>query len=308
MRIAVVGAGGVGGYFGARLAAAGEAVSFIARGAHLEAMRERGLRVASALGDLHIDPVRVSGDAAEIGPVDLVIVAVKLWDLAAAGRASKPLLGEGTAVVAPQNGVESEVVLADILGGRHVLGGVAQIAAAIAEPGVIRHTGRMARLIFGERDGKPSARTVALKAACEKAGIDATASDRIETEIWEKFILLAPLAGVTSVTRLSIGAVMADPDIRALFRDAVEEVVALARARGVGLDTHAVERTLELARGLPFEMRTSMQQDLARGGRLELDWLGGTVVRLGAEAGVATPIHRTLYAALKAYKEGAPGA
>ncbi|MFQ5955933.1 MAG: ketopantoate reductase family protein, partial [Kiloniellales bacterium] len=190
----------------------------------------------------------------------------------------------------------------------HVLGGVGQIAAVIAEPGVIRHTGRMARLVFGERDGEPSARTGALLAACEKAGIDAVVSDEIETAIWEKFILLAPLAGVTSVTRLSIGAVMADADTRALFRDAVGEAVAVARARGVGLGADSVDRTVELARGLPFEMRTSMQQDLARGGRLELNWLNGAVVRFGAAAGLNTPINRALYAALKAYADGAPGA
>ena len=308
MKIAVVGAGGVGGYFGARLAAAGEAVSFIARGAHLEAMRERGLKVASALGDLHIDPTRASDDTAEIGPVDMVILAVKMWDLEAAGHACKPLLGAQTAVLPVQNGVESAPVLADLLGARHVLGGVAQIAAVIAEPGAIRHTGTIARLVFGERDGGPTGRTRAFLTACEKAGIDATLSGDIETAIWEKFIFLAPLAGVTSVTRLPVGAVMADADTRALLRDAVGEAVAVGRARGVRLDAEAVERTVRFVQGLPYEMKTSMEQDLARGGRLELDWLGGTVVRLGAEAGVATPINRTLYAALKAYKEGAPGA
>ncbi|MFQ5956105.1 MAG: ketopantoate reductase family protein, partial [Kiloniellales bacterium] len=149
MKIAVMGAGGVGGYFGARLAAAGEEVAFIARGAHLEAMRERGLRIASVLGDMHLDPVPVSDDAVDIGPVDVVLVAVKLWDLEAAGRACKPLIGAGTAVLPVQNGVESAPVLAGLLGAEHVIGGVGQIAAVIAEPGVIRHTGRMARLVFG---------------------------------------------------------------------------------------------------------------------------------------------------------------
>lgn len=305
MKIAVMGAGGVGGYFGARLAAA-ETVMFVARGAHLEAMRRSGLRVSSALGDLHLDPVRAGDDPAELGPVDIVLFAVKLWDTEAAGRACRPLMGERTAVISLQNGVDGEAVLGRLLGPEHVLGGVAQIAAVIAEPGVIRHTGTMARIIFGEPDGANSARAQAFLEACRKAGIDATLSDDIETAIWNKFILLAPLAGVTSVTRLSIGAVMADADTRALLGDAVAEAVAVGRARGVRLDDDAVARTLGVAQGLPHEMRTSMQQDLARGGRLEVPWLNGAIVRLGAEAGVETPVNCTLYAALKPYADGPP--
>ncbi len=306
MKIAVMGTGGVGGYFGARLAAAGEAVAFVARGAHLEAMRRSGLRLSSALGDVHLDPVRTSDDAAEIGPVDVVLFAVKLWDTEAAGAACKPLLGDDTAVISLQNGVEGEAVLSRLLGARHVLGGVAQIAAVIAEPGVIHHAGSMARIIFGEAGGVPSERARAFLEACQGAGIEATLSDDIEKAIWNKFILLAPLAGVTSVTRLSIGAVMADPDTRQLFRDAVGEAAAVGRARGVRLDDDAVDRTLEAAQGLPHEMRTSMQQDLARGGRLEVPWLSGAIARFGAEAGVETPVNRTLHAALKPYAEGPP--
>ncbi len=306
MKIAVMGTGGVGGYFGARLAAAGEAVAFVARGAHLEAMRRSGLRLSSALGDVHLDPVRASDDTAEIGPVDVVLFAVKLWDTEAAGCACKPLLGDATAVISLQNGVEGEAVLSRLLGARHVIGGVAQIAAVIAEPGVIRHAGSMARIIFGEADGAPSERARAFLEAARGAGIEATLSDDIEKAIWNKFILLAPLAGVTSVTRLSIGAVMADPDTRQLFRDAVGEAAAVGRARGVRLDDDAVDRTLEAAQGLPHEMRTSMQQDLARGGRLEVPWLSGAIARFGAEAGVETPVNRTLHAALKPYAEGPP--
>ncbi len=306
MKIAVMGTGGVGGYFGARLAAAGETVAFVARGAHLMAMRRSGLRVSSGLGEVHLDPVRASDDAAEIGPVEVVLFAVKLWDTEAAGRACMPLLGDATAVISLQNGVEGEAVLSRLLGARHVLGGVAQIAAVIAEPGVIHHAGSMARIIFGEAGGVPSERARAFLEACQGAGIEATLSDDIEKAIWNKFILLAPLAGVTSVTRLSIGAVMADPDTRQLFRDAVGEAVAVGRARGVGLDDDAVDRTLDSARGLPHEMRTSMQQDLARGGRLEVPWLGGAIVRFGAEAGIETPVNRTLVAALKPYAEGPP--
>ena len=301
-----MGTGGVGGYFGARLAAAGETVAFVARGAQLEAMRRSGRRVSSGLGEVQLDPVRASDDAAEIGPVEVVLFAVKLWDTEAAGRACKPLIGDTTAVISLQNGVEGEAVLSRLLGARHVLGGVAQIAAVIAEPGVIRHAGSMARIIFGEAGGVPSERARAFLEACQGAGIEATLSDDIEKAIWNKFILLAPLAGVTSVTRLSIGAVMADPDTRQLFRDAVGEAVAVGRARGVRFDDNAVDRTLDSARGLPHEMRTSMQQDLARGGRLEVPWLGGAIVRFGAEAGIETPVNRTLVAALKPYAEGPP--
>ncbi len=301
-----MGTGGVGGYFGARLAAAGETVAFVARGAHLEAMRRSGLRVSSGLGEVHLDPVRASDDAAEIGPVEVVLFAVKLWDTEAAGRACKPLIGDTTAVISLQNGVEGEAVLSRLLGARHVLGGVAQIAAVIAEPGVIRHAGSMARIIFGEAGGAPSERARAFLEAARGAGIEATLSHDIEKAIWNKFILLAPLAGVTSVTRLSIGAVLADPDTRQLFRDAVAEAAAVGRARGVRRDDDAVDRTLEAAQGLPHEMRTSMQQDLARGGRLEVPWLSGAIARFGAEAGVETPVNRTLHAALKPYAEGPP--
>jgi 2-dehydropantoate 2-reductase len=308
MEIAVMGAGGVGGYFGARLMAAGEAVSFIARGAHLAAMRRHGLSILSAKGDVHLDPVTATDDPAEIGPVDVVIFTVKLWDTEAAARACAPLLGPGTAVISFQNGVESEAILAARLGAAQVMAGVAQIGAVIAEPGTIRHTGTMARLVFGEPDGSASARARAFLAACEKAGIDAVLSPDIATAIWEKFVFLAPLAGVTSVTRLPVGAIAADPDTRALFRDAVAEAVAVARARGIGLDAGAVDRVIALVDGLPHEMQTSMQQDLERGTRLELPWLNGAIVRLGAEAGVATPVNRTLYAALKPYADGRPQA
>ncbi len=306
MKIAVMGAGGVGGYFGARLAAAGETVGFVARGAHLDAMRRDGLRVLSPLGDVHLDPVRASDEAAEIGPVDVVIFAVKLWDTEAGALACRPLLAEGSVVISFQNGVESEAVLAESLGAEHVIGGVAQIAAVIAEPGLIRHSGTMARLIFGPRADGPSAPARAFLAACERAGIEATLTDDIERAIWNKFVFLAPLAGVTSVTRLPIGAVMADADIRALFRDAVAEAVAVGQARGVALDAATVDRVMDNAQTLPGGMKTSMQQDLERGGRLELPWLNGAVVHLGTETGVATPINRALYAALKAHAEGPP--
>lgn len=301
---AVMGAGGVGGYFGARLAAAGCEVSFIARGAHLAALREKGLEVRSPLGDVTVHPVRATDDPAEIGPVDVVLFTVKLYDTESAGAAVRPLIGDDTAVVSLQNGVDAEERLAAILGPEHVMGGVAGIAAVIEEPGVIRHGGTFAWLQFGELDGRRSARAEALLAACQAAGIDAELSEHIERHIWRKFVFLAALSAVTCLARLPMGALQADPDARALVRDAMSEVARVAEAKGVDLGADIVDVTLGLFDGLPAGMKTSMQQDLERGNRLEVDSLSGAVVRMGAELGIDVPVHRTAYAVLKLHAEG----
>lgn len=307
MRIAVLGAGGVGGYFGARLAAAGEEVAFLARGAHLRALRERGLRLESGLGDLHLLPVTASDDPAAIGPVDLVLFAVKLWDTGTAAAAARPLLGPETAVVTFQNGVESLEVLGRVLGPERVLGGATFIAAVIAEPGVIRHTGTMARLIFGAPDGTVPPAARALLAACRRAGIDAALSDRIVAAIWEKFIFLSAFSGITTLTRHPAGPIRSHPETRALLIDAMEETAAVARALGIAIADDIVARHTALFDGLPGETKSSMLQDLERGGRLELPWLSGAVVRLGARCGVATPIHRVVAAALLLHDRAVTG-
>lgn len=305
MRIVMVGAGGVGGYFGARLAAGGNDVAFIARGAHREAMIGRGLTVRSALGDLHIAKPAIFGDPAEAGPCDFVLVSVKMQDLTALAGSLAPLLRGDTAVVALQNGVEAEALLSEALGPRFVMGGVAYIFAQIVEPGVIQHSGRTARLAFGELDGAKTARLAALLSACTAAGVGAEASDRIDDLVWRKFVLLAPLAGATCLGRCPVGGVRDDPALAAKLTAMVGEAVALGRARGVALPAELDAHTLEMIGRLDADMKTSMLNDLEAGKPLELAWLNGAIVRLGAEAGLETPANAEVVDALQAFAGGA---
>lgn len=306
MKISVMGAGGVGGYFGARLAAAGNDVSFVARGAHLEAMRERGLAVRSPLGDAHVRRVDASDDPAAIGPVDVVLFATKLYDTDAASELCRPLVGPDTVVVSFQNGVDGIAILRRALGERHVAGGVARISAAIAEPGVIGHYSGFAGITFGELDGIHSERLEAFHAVASAAGIDAHLADDIEAQMWEKFILLAPFSALTSLTRLPIGPILAEPRSRRLLQAAVGEVDAVARARGIGVRDDAAAKALAFMERMPASMKASMLMDLERGHRLELEWLAGAVCRNGAELGVATPVHDMALAALSPYADGTP--
>ncbi len=304
MKIVVMGTGGVGGYFGARLAASGEDVSFVARGAHLEAIRRDGLRIRSQLGDLTVKPARVSSKPADLGPADFVMIAVKLWGTQAAIEAVRPLIGPSTVVASFQNGVGAIDALKKAFGEKQVLGGVAHIATTIGEPGVITHTGTMAKLTVGEPHGGISPRVAAIAEAAKKAGIDVIASDDINRAIWEKFVFLASFSGVTTLTRLAKGPIFADPDMRRLFTDAFNEACAVARAKGARLAPDHETKALGWAEGLPPEMKSSMLHDFERGNSIEVEWLSGAVARLGAEAGVATPVHRTIYAALKPYAGG----
>jgi 2-dehydropantoate 2-reductase len=304
MKFLIVGAGGVGGYFGARLAADGNDVTFVARGAHRDAMERRGLKVVSPLGDLHIERPQLHDDPLTTGLCDIALVCVKLWDTEAAAELIKPMLAHDTAVVSLQNGVTAERTLTEILGERHVLGGVAQIAARIAEPGVIEQTGRFARLVFGELNGQSSWRQECLLSACIGAAIDAAAAPDIAVEIWKKFVFLAPLAGATCFYRGPIGEVLADPARRGVLESLVGETVAVARAEGVALSPETEARVMERLGGLPAEMKASMLHDLEAGRRLELDWLNGAVVRLGRELGVATPANAEVTETLAPYAMG----
>ena len=304
MKIAVLGAGGVGGYFGAKLAAAGEDVNFIARGAHLQAIQSNGLQVYSANGDVLVKPARATSDPATVGPVDLVMIAVKLWATDEAVRDAKPLIGPATVVVSFQNGVVAVDAITRACGKEHTLGGVANIAAVIEKPGVIRHTGTMAQLSVGELDKKPSARAQAFVDACAKAGIQARVSDDITKTIWEKYVFLVAASAMTSLTRLPLGAVREDPDTRALTAQIMSEVVAVGKTKGVQLDVALVETLLQRLDGMPREMVASMLGDLERGSRLELPWLSGGVVQMGNESGVPTPANRFVLAALKHYING----
>jgi 2-dehydropantoate 2-reductase len=304
MRIAVMGAGGVGGYFGARLALAGHDVTFIARGAHLAALRERGLRVESPLGSWHLPDLRVTDTPASVGEVDTVLFGVKLWDTETAAEAIRPLVGAQTAVVSFQNGVVKDEILRRVLGPACVMGGVCYIAATIAEPGLIRHTGTMQKLVFGEYDGSASPRAQAFHAACVGAGIDAELSPRIAQTVWEKFVFLVGLSGTTAAARVPIGPIRSTPRTRAFLHDVMDEVVQVARAEGVALPADFAAGRLAFCDGLPATMTSSMHNDLERGGRLEVPWLSGDVVARGARLGVATPCNRALFDLLSVHAEG----
>jgi 2-dehydropantoate 2-reductase len=306
MRIAIVGAGGIGGGYGAALATSGVDVTFIARGAHLAAMKSKGLKVEGGRGETHVMPAQATDDPAAVGPVDIVLFCVKLWDVESAGQQIKPMVGKDTAVITLQNGIDAHERLVPILGKQAVMPGVANISAVIAEPGVIRQTGTVMRMVFGELDGAKSPRGQALAAACSKAGIDGVFSETILTELWMKFILLASNAGMMALARLPIGHLRDDADIAPYFSAAYEEVAAVGRAAGIALPADAVARTLNFNRNAPAHLMASMGADLLRGNRIELPWLSGKVIELGRKHGVPTPTHAFLYAMLKPYLMGKP--
>jgi 2-dehydropantoate 2-reductase len=304
MRIAVMGTGGVGGYFGARLAQAGHEVAFVARGRQLGALRTSGLRVESPLGDVHLRDVEVTGQPAELGSADLVLFTVKLWDTLEAAEAIKPLLRAETAVVSFQNGVAKDDILRHALGAEHIIGGVTYIAAAIAEPGVIRHSGTLQKLVFGEYDGSLSPRVRQFQDACADSGIDAEISDRIEQTIWEKFVFLVGLSGTTSLARTSIGPIRSHPRSRAFLHDVMAEVVQVAVGQGVPLPDDYADERLAFTDTVPAGMTSSMQNDLEQGRRLEVAWLSGDVVERGARLGVPTPCNRAIFDILSVHSEG----
>jgi len=295
MKIVMMGSGGVGGYYGARLQQAGHEVAFVARGAHAEAMRKNGLRIRSELGDAQLS-VRVLEDPAQAGPADLAVIAVKLWDTEDAARAVARV--PRAAVVSLQNGVDKDEVLARALGRDRVLGGVTHIGAVIAEPGVIAHTGKLQRVTLGELDGSRTPRLQAAADAFRSAGVETVVSDDIRRVTWEKFVFLSALSGLTALTRKPIGEVRANPATRALLLEALREAAAVARAEGAGLDDAFPQKQLETIDSLPAGMLSSMAQDLLRGRRLELPWLSGAVVRRAEKHGLRVPAHQAIHAGL----------
>jgi len=298
-----MGAGGVGGYFGGRLAQAGHEVAFVARGKHLEAIKAKGLSLKSPLGDATIK-VRASGNPAELGDAEVALFAVKLWDTESAAEHIRPLVAKGGIVIPFQNGVESIERIAKVLGKERVMGGAAYIAGRIAEPGVIAQTGQMARLRFGPVLPAQKQAAEAFLAACKEAKIDCELTDDIVKVLWEKFVLLVAVSATTTVTRGNLGVVRADPDLRWLLETVMRETWAVGRKRGVKLADDLVEQTLKFVDGLPAEMRASMAADLEAGGKLEAPWLSGAVARMSREAGLEAPANRTVFAALKPYVEG----
>ncbi len=308
MRIAAMAAGAVGGYFGARMAAAGHDIFFIARGGNLAAIRKNGLTIESVHGDLHLPKPNVTDDPASIGPVDIVLFAVKLWDTEKAAELTRPLVGPDTRVITLQNGVDSVERVAPILGADTTVGGVTYIATVIGSPGVIRHTSAFAKIRFGRADKKPDPALDAFVAAGQAAKLDIDLSADIERERWEKFIFLSAMAGATATFRSSIGPIAADPETRAFFLDLMNEAFAVGRAKGVALDKAYIdERLAFIATKVEPGMKASMAHDLERGNRLELDWLAGKVRDLGRELGVPTPASDIVYKVLKLHRMGRQG-
>jgi 2-dehydropantoate 2-reductase len=297
VKIGVVGAGGVGGYFGGRLAEAGNDVYLLARGPHLAAIRANGLRVRSVKGDF-VAPVLATGDPGEIGQCDAILFCVKSYDSREAAAGLAPMLGEETAVVSLQNGVDNEETIAAVIGADKVLGGAAFIFSTITEPGVVAHTGGPARLVFGEIDGVRTDRVERLLAACRAAGIDADVPSDIRAVLWSKFAFICAVAGMTSVVRLPLGEIRDDEDAWAMFRRLVEEVVAVGLAEGVPLAGDTVEQQIALAAAQPAGAYSSLHHDLVNGNRMELDALHGAVVRRGTRRGVPTPANAAIHAIL----------
>jgi 2-dehydropantoate 2-reductase len=307
MRIAMMGSGGVGGFFGGRLARAGADVTFIARGAHLQAMRESGLTIENkAQGDIHLPKVNAVEDPALVGPVDVVILSVKLWDTESAARAIAPMLGKATRVLSLQNGVIKDDILRRELGDAPVMGGVCYVATHIARPGVIQQTGTMQRIVIGDYGGAPSDRTRELHKALALSGVTAELSDDIRRAIWEKYVFLVGLSATTTTMRRTLGPIRENLRSRAFLLDVMREVVAVGRALGVALPEGYADERMPFADSLPADMTSSMHHDLERGNRLEVEWLSGGVVELGQKAGVPTPMNRAVCDILALHAKGKP--
>ena len=306
MRIAVMGAGALGGYFGGRLAAAGHDVTLIARGAHLAAIRENGLQILSPNGDLHLRDIAATDDPGAVGPVDGILFFVKNYDVIDAARAIKPMLGPGTWVATFQNGITAPYVVAEEIGRERVLGGVAKIPAQVDAPGVIRHTDRLDILEFGELENRQSDRVEALHKALTEAGVTPQISANIEAALWGKFVLLSATSAITCLTRLNFGQILSTERSANLLRGAMAETAALARAVLPDFPEGAVDAAFRIVSNMDGRVRSSMMSDLMAGRRLELDWISGEIVRQGKEHGIPTPIHEIAVAALWPYRNGAP--
>ena len=301
---AIMGSGGMGGYIGGKLAQAGYQVSFVARGAHLEAIKNNGLKIEGPDEVFLVDPIMVTSDPKAIGPVDFVIFCVKLWDTEAAGEQCRDLVGPNTAFLSMQNGVDAEPILSSIVGPAHVMGATSEIGANIIEPGIVRRFTSFATIRFGEFDQIHSARSIQFSEAIAAAGLGAEYVENISVTIWEKFLWLVGARAMNSVTRQPFGPVREDPDTRALLRQLMEEVMAVANAKGISLTNENIEARLDYIDSLPGQAKVSMALDLERGNRLELPWLSGAVVRMGRELGVATPANHIINVVLKQYSMG----
>jgi 2-dehydropantoate 2-reductase len=304
MRIAIVGAGGIGCIYGASLAKAGADVTFIARGAHLAAMRTNGLRIEGDRGEMQVQPAQATGDPTTVGTVDYAIFCVKLWDVESAAAAIKPMVGPGTAVIPQQNGVDAHERLIPILGREAVMGGTAWVTGSIVAPGVVRQTGTYQRLIFGELDGSMSARGQRLAEMCAAAGFDGEFEPNVLVPVWEKFLSIIPLSSINSLTRAPLGYYREDPELWRLCEDSLRETIAVGLAEGVKLPDGSFDKVCGQMRSMPPYHMTSMCNDLLRGNRIELPWFAGKIVELGKKHGIPTPTCNLLYAALKPHVNG----
>jgi 2-dehydropantoate 2-reductase len=304
MKIAAMAAGAVGAYFGGRMQAAGHDVAMIARRAHLDALRQNGLKIESVHGDLHLPKVNATDDPRQVGVVDIVLFAVKLWDTETAAQLARPLVGPDTRVITLQNGVDSYERVSAILGKEQTVCGTAYIAAVLGGPGLMRHTSKFATMRVGRMDGKPDAKLAAFVAAAKAAGLDIQPQDDMNRERWQKFVFLSSMAGVNCMTRQPIGKVLADPDTRAFYRKLMEECLAVGQKSGAKVPSAWVDDRMTFSDSAPPGMKASMFHDLEAGNRLELDWLTGKVVSLGRELGVPTPASDAVYAAVKLYRMG----
>lgn len=304
MRIAAMAAGAVGSYFGGRLQAAGHDVAYIARRANLEALKKDGLKIQSVHGDLHLPKVFATPDPKEVGPVDVILFAVKLWDTEIAAEMAKPMVGPNTRVITLQNGVDSYERVSSILGKEHVIPGTAYIAAVLGGPGVMLHTSKFAIMRCGRIDGSKDAPFEKFVEAAKAANIDIQPQDDMNRERWQKFIFLSSMAGVNCLTRMEIGKVLGEPHTRAFYKKLMEESFAISQKLGVKVAPDWVEDRMVFSDNAPPGMKASMLHDLEAGNRLELDWLTGKVVELGKQTGVPTPAAEAVYAAVALHKMG----
>ena len=305
MKIVMMGSGGVGGFFGGHLARTGCDVTFVARGKHLEAMKANGLAIENkTLGNIHVPGVKVTDDPASAGVADIVILSVKLWDTEDAARAISPIVGPHTGVLSLQNGVVKDDILREFFPASQVMGGVGYVATYISKPGVIHQTGTMQRIVVGEYDGTASARARFLHDALVKAGVTAELSPDIRRALWEKYVFLVGLSGTTTTMRRPLGDVRANARSRQFLHDLMRETVAVGRAHGVNLAEDYADQRLAFADTLPHDMTSSMHHDLERGNRLEVEWLSGGVVQLGAAKSVPTPCNRAVWDVLALHAGG----
>lgn len=304
MRIAIMGAGGIGGYYGGRLAQAGHDVVFIARGEHLRAIQANGLALVGPAGEAHIASAQASGDPGKLAPVDVVLFCVKLFDTEDAARAIKPLLSKGGVCITLQNGVDGAQRIGAVVGDEWVMAGIAFVSAVIESPGVIRYNSMSPSIRFGEADGRMSERAMRFRDACVGAGFGADVVTDIRAALWHKFVGLTVNSALTSLVRQPAGAIYPDPDLMALARAGFAESAAVGKALGVMLPEDIVEWQAKNHLGFPAGMYASMYHDLIRGKRLELDSLSGLVAREGARLGIPTPFHSMAYACLKPYANG----